>query len=96
MILHILTKAAQSTAAEQMQQVIGECDVVLLIEEGVTTVLSPEWTGWKQYSSRIFVLTEDTVARGLACIAEANAMPMLGMDEFVALTEQHQQTITWY
>ncbi|HDZ46760.1 hypothetical protein LCGC14_0121370 [marine sediment metagenome] len=96
MMLHILTKAPHSTAAIQMQQVVGEGDAVVLIEEAVTAVLNPEWLAWKSYQSRIFILVEDVVSRGLASIAKANALPLIDMDELVTLTEQHTKSVTWY
>ncbi|TVP51265.1 MAG: sulfurtransferase complex subunit TusB [Halomonas sp.] len=96
MILHILTKAPYSSVAQQMQQAIGEADAVLLVEEGVTAALSPSWTAWKAYHSRIYILAEDLLARGLNGIAEANELPVIGMDEFVTLTEKYAQTVTWY
>jgi tRNA 2-thiouridine synthesizing protein B len=43
MILHILTKAPDSSAAAQMQQAVGAQDSVLLIEEAVTAALAPAW-----------------------------------------------------
>ena len=95
-ILHILTKAPRSSAPDQMQQAIGEQDSVLLIEEAVGAALEPDWTVWQQYPSRIFLLSEDLAARGLARIAAENDLPTVGMDGFVALTEQFEQSVTWY
>lgn len=96
MILHILTKAPDSSASAQMQQAIGEQDSVLLIEEAVTAALDPTWAAWQQCQTRIFLLSEDLVARGLARIAEDNKLPTLEMDGFVVLTEQYEKTVTWY
>lgn len=96
MILHILTKAADSSASTQMQQAIGGQDAVLLIEEAVTAALDPSWGAWQQCQSRIFLLSEDLISRGLASIATENGLPTLGMDGFVVLTEQYEKTVTWY
>lgn len=96
MILHILTKAPDSSAATQMQQVIGEHDTVLLIEEAVTAALDTSWVAWQQCQSRIFLLSEDLTSRGLAGIAANNELPTLEMQGFVALTEQYEKTVTWY
>lgn len=96
MILHILSKAPSSSASTQMQQAIGEQDTVLLIEEAVTAALDPSWAAWQQCQSRIFLLSEDLISRGLARIAAENGLPTLGMDGFVVLTEQYEKTVTWY
>ncbi|CAO1664101.1 sulfurtransferase complex subunit TusB [Halomonas sp. NYA30] len=96
MILHILTKAPDSSASTQMQQAIGGQDAVLLIEEAVTAALDPTWEAWQQCQSRIFLLSEDLVSRGLTNIAADNELPTLEVDGFVALTEQYEKTVTWY
>ncbi|WGI27278.1 sulfurtransferase complex subunit TusB [Halomonas alkaliantarctica] len=96
MILHILTKAPDSSASSQMQQAVGDQDAVLLIEEAVTAALDPSWAAWQQYQTRIFLLSEDLIARGLASIAEDNELPTLEIDGFVMLTEQYEKTVTWY
>ncbi|PKG54288.1 MULTISPECIES: sulfurtransferase complex subunit TusB [Halomonadaceae] len=96
MILHILTKAPDSSAAAQMQQAVGAQDSVLLIEEAVTAVLAPAWEAWEQCPSRIFLLLEDLRSRGLASIAAEHQLPTLEMDGFVVLTEQYTKTVTWY
>ncbi|CEP36147.1 MULTISPECIES: sulfurtransferase complex subunit TusB [Halomonadaceae] len=96
MILHILTKAPDSSAATQMQQAVGDQDAVLLIEAAVTAALDVSWDAWQQYPSRIFLLSEDLISRGLANIAEDNELPTLEMEGFVALTEQYEKTVTWY
>ncbi|MDQ7731284.1 sulfurtransferase complex subunit TusB [Halomonas sp. SpR1] len=96
MILHILTKAPDSSAATQMQQALGEHDAVLLTEEAVTAALDPSWVVWQQCQPRIFLLSEDLISRGLASIAAENKLPTLEMEGFVALTEQYEKTVTWY
>lgn len=96
MILHILTKTPDNSASVQMQQVIGDQDAVLLIEEAVVAALDPSWTAWQQFQSRIFLLSEDLIARGLASIAADNELPMIEMDGFVVLTEQYEKAVTWY
>lgn len=69
---------------------------MLLIEEAVSAALEPDWTVWQQYPMRIFLLSEDLTARGLARIAAENGLPTVRMDDFVALTEQFEQSVTWY
>src|SRR5690606_20996779 len=96
MILHILTRAPHSDAATQMQQAVGEGDAVVLIEDAVTAALNPEWLAWERYQSRIFILAEDAVSRGLVSIAKANVLPLIDIDELVTLTEQHTKSVTWY
>lgn len=96
MMLHILTKAPDSSASTEMQQAIGEQDSVMLIEEAVSAALDPAWAVWEQLQSRIFLLSEDLIARGLASIAADNELPTLDMDGFVVLTEQYAKIVTWY
>ncbi|MDQ7730184.1 sulfurtransferase complex subunit TusB [Halomonas sp. SpR8] len=96
MILHILTKAPDSRAATQMQQALGNQDSVLLIEEAVTAALNPAWAAWQKYRSRIFLLSEDLTSRGLTHIAAKHQLPTMDVDDFVALTEQYEKTVTWY
>lgn len=96
MILHILTKAPGSSAAIQMQQAIADQDSVVLIEEAVNAALDPAWEAWQQCQSRIYLLSEDLVARGLASFAANNQLPTLEIDNFVSLTEQYEKSITWY
>ncbi|MEA2117507.1 sulfurtransferase complex subunit TusB [Halovibrio sp. HP20-50] len=96
MMLHILTKAPESSASTEMQQAIGEQDSVLLIEEAVSAALDPAWVAWQQHQPRIFLLSEDLASRGLASIAADNGLPTLDMERFVALTEQHEKIVTWY
>ncbi|MGO2264300.1 MULTISPECIES: sulfurtransferase complex subunit TusB [Halomonas] len=95
-MLHILTKALNSDAAQQMQQAIGEEDVVVLTEEGVQAALKTHWEGWQAYQSRIFLLAEDVAAWGLNAAVTANGLPMVDMNGFVTLTEHHPQIVTWY
>lgn len=96
MILHILTKAPGSSTAMQMQHSVADRDSVMLIEEAVTAALYPAWEAWQQYHSRIYLLSEDLIARGLASLAADNQLPTLGIDSFVTLTEQYAKSITWY
>ena len=96
MILHILTKAPGSSAAIQMLQAIADQDSVMLVEEAVTAALDPAWGAWQQCQSRIYLLSEDLVARGLASLAADNQLPTLEIDSFVTLTEEYEKSITWY
>jgi tRNA 2-thiouridine synthesizing protein B len=96
MILHILTKGPDSSACQQMMRALGEQDSMILIEEGVCAALDPAWAIWQQFASRIFLLSEDLISRGLASIAAEHQLPTLSMEGFVALTEQYEKTVTWY
>ncbi len=96
MILHILTKAPHSHAADQMQQAVGKQDAVMLIEEAVNAAYEADWAAWQCYQSRIFLLYEDLAARGLASLAAHYHLPTLEMEGFVALTEQYEKSVTWY
>ncbi|WFE71866.1 sulfurtransferase complex subunit TusB [Halomonas sp. M1] len=95
-MLHILNKAPHSDTAQQMLQAASGYDVLLLIEEAVQAALYPNWDGWHSGVSSIFLLAEDLSARGLHQVAVTNGLPMVEMDEFIVLTEQNEQIVTWY
>lgn len=95
-MLHILNKAPHSDVAHQMLQAIGAEDVLLLIEEAVQAILDPEWVGWQQFATRIYLLEEDVMSRGFQREMHTYTFPVVTLSEFVALTEQHEQCVTWY
>ncbi|MBZ5487843.1 sulfurtransferase complex subunit TusB [Halomonas aquamarina] len=95
-MLHILTKAPNSDAAQQMLQAVGDDDAIVLTEAGVQAALHREWAGFQLPSARIYLLAEDVTAWGLDEIVMDQALTIVDMDGFVALTEQHVQTLTWY
>lgn len=95
-MLHILNKAPHSDTAHQMLHAVSEEDVLLLIEEAVQAALYPNWDGWHSGVSSIFLLAEDLSARGLHQIAVTNGLPIVEMDEFIVLTEQNEQIVTWH
>ncbi|PRY65587.1 tRNA 2-thiouridine synthesizing protein B [Vreelandella songnenensis] len=95
-MLHILTKAPDSDAAQQMLQAVGENDAIILTEAGVQAALHSEWGGFQLHSARIFLLAEDVTAWGLDDAVASQALTAVDIDGFIALTEQHVQTVTWY
>jgi tRNA 2-thiouridine synthesizing protein B len=96
MILHILTTPPTSEVAQQVEQAIQAGDTLLLTEAGVTAALNPDLHCWTQNDYAVFLLEEDLVARGLSSIAASHGLSAVDMDGFVALTEQHLQSVTWY
>ncbi|CAH1044675.1 sulfurtransferase complex subunit TusB [Halomonas sp. TD01] len=95
-MLHILNKPPHSDAAVQMLNALSNGDSVVLIEDGVQAALYPEWQGWATSAASIFMLAEDAISRGIHSIAITHGLPLIEMDGFVALTEQHEQIISWY
>ncbi|SDN11290.1 sulfurtransferase complex subunit TusB [Vreelandella arcis] len=96
MILHILTTAPLSDAARQAEQAINPGDALLLIEEAVSAALQPDLDCWKQTDYPVFLLEEDLVARGFANAASHHRLATVDIEGFVQLTEQYEQSITWY
>ncbi|MGM0542328.1 MAG: sulfurtransferase complex subunit TusB [Pseudomonadota bacterium] len=96
MTLHILTTAPSSDPARQVEQALNAGDTLLLIEAGVTAALDPQLNCWTQTAYTVLLLEEDLIARGLASIAQTHRLATVNMDGFVALTEQHEQSVTWY
>ncbi|MEC4767354.1 sulfurtransferase complex subunit TusB [Halomonas sp. CUBES01] len=96
MTLHILTTAPNSDPARQVEQALNAGDTLLLIEAAVTAALDPQLNCWTQPAYTVWLLEEDLVARGLGNIAKKHRLATVNMDGFVALTEQHEQSVTWY
>lgn len=94
-MLHILNKPPYSDVARQMLQTISADDELVLIEEGVQAALYPNWEGWK-CASRTVLLQEDVASRGFQVLAAAKELSVIDIAEFVTLTEQHLQIISWY
>jgi tRNA 2-thiouridine synthesizing protein B len=96
MILHILNRAPDNgQAAAQALSVMAPEDQLVLIEEAVFAVLDAQWQGWHIAQGRIHVLEEDAVSRGLTDIAGKQALTLISIDIFVALTAQAHQTVSW-
>ncbi|MFI0471342.1 sulfurtransferase complex subunit TusB [Halomonas sp. HMF6819] len=95
-MLHILNQQVDASCATQMLRVVAESDEVVLIEKAVQACLKPEWAGFEQCKGRLYLLQEDLVSRGLFAIAENQALSMVDMAGFVALSERHERSVTWY
>ncbi|RUR27218.1 sulfurtransferase complex subunit TusB [Vreelandella andesensis] len=95
-MLHILNKPPHSDAAVQMLSTLSGNDTIVLIEDGVQAALHPEWQGWATNEVSIFLLVEDAISRGIHSIAVAHGLPLIEVDDFVVLTEQNEQIISWY
>ena len=94
-MLHILNKPPHSEAAQQLLLMAGGDDVIVLIEAGVLALLDGEWQGFRQCQA-VYTLSEDVLARGLQQAAVQQGISMIDYSGFVALTEKHTQSITWY
>lgn len=98
MTLHILNQPASYPAASQALSAINPEDHLLLIEEAVTAALIID-DKWKSLVGQVSVLYEDLLSRGLAdkiddgCL---NGFQVIDTQEFVALTAQHGQIVTWH
>ncbi|WP_447553048.1 DsrH/TusB family sulfur relay protein [Vreelandella sp. EE22] len=95
-MLHILNKGPDSVCAANMLRVVDEQDEVVLIEQGVQASLVPQWQGFEQCQGRIHLLSEDLVSAGLVLNAQRHGLSIIEMAGFLALTERHPQSVTWY
>ncbi|MCG8314607.1 MAG: sulfurtransferase complex subunit TusB [Pseudomonadales bacterium] len=99
---HIVHKDPhQSTAFEHCVKTISANDAIVLIENGVYSLLNKHWIDtFKQLDSAntCYVLTPDIEARGLLNkVKSLNIQPIKFIDyrEFVELCAQHQRTASW-
>lgn len=96
MILHILNRAPDNgQAAAQVLAAMAPDDQLVLIEEAVFAVLDTQWQGWHRLPARIHVLKEDTASRGLTAMAGHQALSLIDVHAFVALTAQAHNTVSW-
>ncbi len=100
MTLHIVNRSAfQDSTLSQCITAAAATDVIVLIEDGVYGTLSAsnDWNALKPIAEdlRCYALTEDLLARGLNDKAEAS-IQTININEFVALTTQHNPIQSWF
>ncbi|MCB8889823.1 sulfurtransferase complex subunit TusB [Vreelandella malpeensis] len=95
-MLHILNKAPASDRADDMLAVVSETDEVVLIEQAVQACLVPHWPGFERCRGRLYLLEEDLASRGLLEMARRGAFSTIDVEGFVALSERHTRSVTWY
>mgnify|MGYP000403921068 CR=1 FL=1 len=104
MILHTLNKAQSfKDLNKQLSQVCTDDDSVLLIEDAVYHLLDPNLCSikqdWSFKAKRIFALANDAEARGitkknLGC--DSSKLSLISYEEFVELSANHKNTVSWY
>lgn len=92
-MLHIIKT---QSGLDDAIHLIQPADDVLLVEDAVYALFrqSSSLIGWKDQKDHCWVLQQDLMARGLTLSHESN-FQAVDFDDFVFLTEQHLQSITW-
>lgn len=91
--LHIVNKSSlSSNALASCLAVSTPGDCLLLIEDGVYSVLD---ASWRQAQVEIHVLTEDLLARGLDAGALDTPIQCVDYPGFVALACRCARTVSW-
>ncbi|WP_136246703.1 sulfurtransferase complex subunit TusB [Halomonas borealis] len=96
MNLHIVNRSPASYRVhEQALAAMGPEDRLLLIEDGVQGALPALVRHFEAIPGRLFAQREDLESRGLLgrCDGEVQVVDVEG---FVQLTEQAEQTLSWY
>lgn len=89
-VLHTVNKPGQPLTL--CLRAISSGDSVLLIEDGVYALMSPDQKlGILPDNCAVYVLGADAKARGLPVSEEA-----IDYDRFVALCVEHDQVLCWY
>ncbi|MCL6414875.1 sulfurtransferase complex subunit TusB [Aestuariirhabdus sp. Z084] len=98
-MLHIVNKALTSSdALQRCLNLASKGSSLLLIENGVFNVL-PETAGWRLLQQHlgninIYALSEDLEARGLNKLLP-DEVQKVNYNGFVALTAQHEKSLSW-
>ena len=87
--LHILNKSPDHPRATRCLEMVAEEDCLLLIGGGVLLLATDNLPG----ISRVFALTQDLDARGLANLA--GNVSAVDYAEMVSLSVQSQRVISW-
>lgn len=96
MRLHIVNRAPDAgRAVQQALSAMTTDDRLLLIEDGVQGALPSLVDGFSGIEGRLYVLREDLEARGLVSRHD-DRVTVVDVDGFVTLTEQAEQTLSWY
>ncbi|WP_281648619.1 sulfurtransferase complex subunit TusB [Parendozoicomonas sp. Alg238-R29] len=98
-LLHTVNKSFSHPAGSLAEVALGQGDALLFIEDGVNSLIDGSLsakhlaTFAQQYS--IYCLKADVDARGISSRLPSWVTPV-SFDEFVALTEQHEKTLSWF
>ncbi len=91
-ILHTVNKPGQPL--ELCLRALSSGDGVLLIEDGVYALMSPDQKlSTLPDNCAVFVLGSDATARGLPASAPAET---IDYDRFVALCVEYDQVLSWF
>lgn len=100
MILHLVNKSPYSHGClQESLKYLGEQDEVLLLEDGVIACIeSPALpNGFIEVvqQNKVYALTPDLVARGLADKVMSN-IKVIDDQGFVELTLKHHKSMSWF
>ncbi|MDN3555057.1 sulfurtransferase complex subunit TusB [Halomonas maura] len=96
MKLHIVNRSpASSQVYAQAVTAMAPDDRLLLIEDGVQGALPQLIRYYEDIPGRLYALREDLEARGLVGRCDASVQ-VVDVDGFVQLTEEADQTVSWY
>lgn len=95
-MLHTLMHSPWYSDLDTLLLLLAAEDDLLLLQDGVLGALEGSNALSRLLTSpaTLWVLTEDVIARGLAGQISARIRPV-DYTGFVALTEKHQQQMTW-
>lgn len=95
-MLHTLMHSPYYSDLDTLLLLLTAEDDLLLLQDGVLGALegSSALSRLLTAPATLWVLTEDVTARGLVAQISAKARPV-DYTGFVALTEKHQQQMTW-
>ena len=96
MILHTLNAAPSTTSFTACLEMAGEGDAILLFGDGVYGAMagSEACERLAESGAELYLLRSDAEAAGLS--DRIGAGNLVGVDEFVALTERYQRQLAWY
>lgn len=96
MLLHILNRTpASSLIYRDTLRSMGIEDRLLLIEDAVYGAIPPLFDQFSHLQGRLYALRDDLISRGLEerC---SERVRVVTMQEFVSLTEEAEQTVSWF
>jgi tRNA 2-thiouridine synthesizing protein B len=96
MILHTLNAAPSASAFSTCLDTACEGDAILLLGDGVYGAIagSAACERLAESGAALYLLRCDAEAAGLLDRVDAGAL--IGMEEFVALTEHYPRQLAWY
>ncbi|OZG73622.1 hypothetical protein BTA51_07310 [Hahella sp. CCB-MM4] len=98
--LHIFNQGTlQSALLQRCIETMSHKDALIFIEDGVVwatdSPLTSQLLGKAPQNAGIYVLSEDLGARGLSEL-KAESVAVVDYNGFVELTEQSQNTLSWF